>query len=259
MNRLWTSCLVALAAAGPAAVADDVFPPPWRDQTNTVTAGWGFWGLAGPGPRSSPAGYYAANPGGLAEPLARSYINSEVLVQDFLFGRQSVLEVGFRSIPGTLAFGLANYLGYDDKVVYLQITYYPGGGAPLFFDVGTVPGDPPWQWMDTRPAVVGDTFMHPDGWRTAVYGFKLEPAPAFEGVGIVFTTYPAYVSQIVIDTQAICYADCNLDGVLDFFDFLCFQNAFALGDVYADCNEDGALDFFDFLCFQNAFAVGCPT
>ncbi|MFG0283483.1 MAG: hypothetical protein ACF8R7_03595 [Phycisphaerales bacterium JB039] len=56
-----------------------------------------------------------------------------------------------------------------------------------------------------------------------------------------------------------CYADCDRSGVLDFFDFLCFQNAFATGDKYADCDGTGVLDFFDFLCFQNEFAAGCPT
>ncbi|MFG0283777.1 MAG: GC-type dockerin domain-anchored protein, partial [Phycisphaerales bacterium JB039] len=35
------------------------------------------------------------------------------------------------------------------------------------------------------------------------------------------------------------------------------QNAFALGDPYADCDGTGVLDFFDFLCFQNEFARGC--
>ncbi|MFG0283587.1 MAG: hypothetical protein ACF8R7_04135 [Phycisphaerales bacterium JB039] len=55
-----------------------------------------------------------------------------------------------------------------------------------------------------------------------------------------------------------CYADCDGSGELDFFDFLCFQNAFAGGDDYADCDGSGALDFFDFLCFQNEFAAGCP-
>jgi hypothetical protein len=55
-----------------------------------------------------------------------------------------------------------------------------------------------------------------------------------------------------------CYADCDESGDLDFFDFLCFQNAFAAGDPYADCDESGSLDFFDFLCFQNEFAAGCP-
>ncbi len=58
-----------------------------------------------------------------------------------------------------------------------------------------------------------------------------------------------------------CYADCDASacpGQLDFFDFLCFQNAFASGEPYADCDDSGALDFFDFLCYQNAFSFGCP-
>ena len=258
MSTRWTFCAVALAAAAPAAIADDVFPPPWRGQSNTVTAGWGFWGLAGPGPRTSPASLYLANPGGLAEPVAISYFDSEVLVQDFLFGRQSVLEVGYRSVPGTLAFGIANYAGYDDKTIYMQFTYHPSGSAPMLFRVGSASAAPPWPWQDTYPAVVGDTMVHPDGWVTSTYGFTM-PAPDIgEAIYIDFITYPAYVSQVVIDTHAICYPDCNADDVLDLFDFLCFQNAFAVADPYADCNEDGAFDLFDFLCFQNAFAVGCP-
>jgi hypothetical protein len=66
---------------------------------------------------------------------------------------------------------------------------------------------------------------------------------------------------VVITAEAVggeCYADCDESGELDFFDFLCFQDAFAAGDVYADCDESGDLDFFDFLCFQDEFAAGCP-
>jgi hypothetical protein len=54
-----------------------------------------------------------------------------------------------------------------------------------------------------------------------------------------------------------CYADCDGSGELDFFDFLCFQNAFASGSGQADCDLSGAFDFFDFLCFQDAFSAGC--
>ncbi|NRA57910.1 MAG: bifunctional metallophosphatase/5'-nucleotidase [Phycisphaerales bacterium] len=54
-----------------------------------------------------------------------------------------------------------------------------------------------------------------------------------------------------------CYADFNLDGGVDLFDFLAFQNAFNDGDLSADCDRDGELDLFDFLCFQNAFDTGC--
>ena len=56
-----------------------------------------------------------------------------------------------------------------------------------------------------------------------------------------------------------CYADCDSNGVLDIFDFLCFQNSFVLGEAYAcDCDPDPACDIFDFVCFQNAFVAGCP-
>jgi len=59
-----------------------------------------------------------------------------------------------------------------------------------------------------------------------------------------------------------CYADCDANGVLDLFDFLCFQGSFVLGESYAcDCDTStGPLvcDLFDFLCFQDAFVGGCP-
>ena len=55
-----------------------------------------------------------------------------------------------------------------------------------------------------------------------------------------------------------CEADCDGSGVLDFFDFLCFQDLFAAGDPEADCDGSGVLDFSDFLCFQDLFAAGCP-
>lgn len=55
-----------------------------------------------------------------------------------------------------------------------------------------------------------------------------------------------------------CKADCDGNGELDLFDFLCFQSLFASGLREADCDGDGRLDLFDFLCFQSAFAIGCP-
>jgi len=58
--------------------------------------------------------------------------------------------------------------------------------------------------------------------------------------------------------EAGCYADCTGEGDLDIFDFLCFQDAFAVRDPYADCTGEGTFDIFDFLCFQDAFATGCP-
>jgi hypothetical protein len=62
-----------------------------------------------------------------------------------------------------------------------------------------------------------------------------------------------------------CYPDCDTStgvGVLDIFDFLCFQNRYDAGAPYAcDCDTStgvGVCDIFDFLCFQNAYEAGCP-
>jgi len=55
-----------------------------------------------------------------------------------------------------------------------------------------------------------------------------------------------------------CYPDCTGEGMLDIFDFLCFQDAFVVMDPYADCDGNTVFDIFDFLCFQDAFVVGCP-
>ena len=54
-----------------------------------------------------------------------------------------------------------------------------------------------------------------------------------------------------------CPADIDGDGELTIFDFLAFQNLFAVGDLRADFDGDGSLTLFDFLEFQNAFAQGC--
>ena len=66
--------------------------------------------------------------------------------------------------------------------------------------------------------------------------------------------------ETVLDNVSIefpCYADCDGSGLLDLFDFLCYQNLFAAGAPRADCDGSGTLDLFDFLCFQNAFAARC--
>ncbi|MCW5756177.1 MAG: hypothetical protein KIT54_02975 [Phycisphaeraceae bacterium] len=54
-----------------------------------------------------------------------------------------------------------------------------------------------------------------------------------------------------------CLADFDGDGTLTAFDFLLFQNLFAVGASEADFDGDGTLTIFDFLAYQNAFARGC--
>ncbi len=54
-----------------------------------------------------------------------------------------------------------------------------------------------------------------------------------------------------------CPADFNQDGVVDFFDYLDFVDAFAANTPTSDFNSDSVVDFFDYLDFVDAFAAGC--
>jgi hypothetical protein len=104
------------------------------------------------------------------------------------------------------------------------------------------PGDCSWNWFGWESRVPIRT-IH-------VLGARI--VPPFSA------TAEFQMDDMRIAADTPCYPDCDDNGVLDFFDFLCFQNAFLAGDPYADCDGNGTLDFFDFLCFQNAFLAGCP-
>ncbi len=94
-------------------------------------------------------------------------------------------------------------------------------------------------------------------------------AAAFPNIEISIDAAPVCreitVSVVAGESPLNCYADCDRStgaGVLDIFDFLCFQNAFVSQREYAcDCDTSsghGVCDLFDFLCFQGAFVGGCP-
>jgi hypothetical protein len=156
---------------------------------------------------------------------------------------------------------------------------FPECAAPGEGLVARVAGD----WPDSCPPNVIDVKVSgfevdvdlatepPPGFcLTVITAYQLESSfgPLPEGEYTVYTTYyidgieqlpRTRVASFIVDPAcAGCYPDCDGSGDLDFFDFLCFQDAFAAGEPYADCDGSGALDFFDFLCFQNEFAAGCP-
>jgi trimeric autotransporter adhesin len=54
-----------------------------------------------------------------------------------------------------------------------------------------------------------------------------------------------------------CTADFDRNGLVDFFDYLDFVQAFADEDPRADINGNGTIDFFDYLDFVEAFDSGC--
>ncbi len=105
-------------------------------------------------------------------------------------------------------------------------------------------------------APVWDFVVFDDGTGPALYaGGRFSLAGGFPAMGIARLTC----------AQPRCLADCDQStgaGVLDIFDFLCFQNAFVTNSAYAcDCDTstgNGVCDMLDFLCFQAAFVAGCP-
>lgn len=74
-------------------------------------------------------------------------------------------------------------------------------------------------------------------------------------IGMVAATFFA---SLGLAQSTTCRVDLDGDGELTIFDFIAFQNAFALGDLLADFDGDGELTIFDFLLFQDEFAMGCP-
>jgi hypothetical protein len=113
-------------------------------------------------------------------------------------------------------------------------------------------------WAITQTPSQADVLFH--GGRPAVI---LRPAAGASGSDelrfrVTTSGGASNVATVTIVYDSLCRADLNGDGVLDFFDFLEFQDLFAAGDPRADFDGSGVLDFFDFLAFQNEFAAGCP-
>ncbi|MBM4109018.1 MAG: hypothetical protein FJ255_09470 [Phycisphaerae bacterium] len=57
--------------------------------------------------------------------------------------------------------------------------------------------------------------------------------------------------------QAVCDADFNADGTVDFNDLLTFLNSYNAGNRQADVNRDGTVDFNDLLGYLNLYNAGC--
>ena len=55
-----------------------------------------------------------------------------------------------------------------------------------------------------------------------------------------------------------CPVDYNNDFQADIMDFVTFQMYAQAGDPIADCNVDGVVDVLDYVCFVQAFENGCP-
>ena len=86
---------------------------------------------------------------------------------------------------------------------------------------------------------------------TSVNGtFVIVSLPSPLPVGKNFLQYTGTSVRLVTSSLA----DANSDGVVDFFDYLDFIQAFSQGSIDADFNGDTTVDFFDYLDFLAEFS-----
>ncbi len=103
-------------------------------------------------------------------------------------------------------------------------------------------------WADTPFNVV----RAPDG----AHGGDLQPA-SWDTLNTAAFPYTVTLTGSCYFEEGGCAADFNGDGIVDFFDYLDFVDAFSANDPSSDFNSDGVIDFFDYLDFVDAFSTGC--
>jgi hypothetical protein len=127
-------------------------------------------------------------------------------------------------------------------------------GTRYYFLFGALgPGEVEWSYAEGNGQVGTGSLSQ--------YQYSFDGGQTWASFGI---KNPFHV-EVEVAPLLVCYPDCDTStgaGVLDIFDFLCFQNLFDAADPYAcDCDTSSGVsvcDIFDFLCFQNAFDAGCP-
>ncbi len=133
-------------------------------------------------------------------------------------------------------------LGCDDSA-RMRVTVYMDG---VFVATNTatcpIPGSYPSGTL---------TIVAPAGFNRAVVHYDAPPLTC-QDYGVIF-----FADNMVVTRAATCAADFNIDGTVDFFDYLDFVDAFASALPSADFNQDTVIDFFDYLDFVDAFSIGC--
>jgi hypothetical protein len=202
MKKLMTICLVFVCVLSTVntVLADDIYPPTWRGQPDTVTARWDSW-----------TGYsymmypdaWNSNPGLSYLPSAYAYEGASFLPE--FEGRTDVIKLTGNS---QIDFWLPNFDQENPyKEVQIQVTYFATSTAQWSgVDASTFP----YSAEVSEPVLITD-YNHGDGWYTDVWDLQIRPNPPSEFIYVNFTDgflggqplYPAYLDQVVIDTICV--------------------------------------------------------
>lgn len=184
MRYLASFALVCFATA---ALAEDLFPPPWRGEPNTTFQHWTFDTdqSTGGGGTGQWIPEVADNPYG--QPYIDTFWGDETWLPDYE-GRSGVM----RMWAGIAYINLPNVPDPDDwKIVWLQSTW---SGDPVM-----------WTFSDPPAADIFDlgTIDLGDGWFHTTYEIWIPGNPPFETIGLNNSNGTTYFDQIVVDTICI--------------------------------------------------------
>lgn len=62
---------------------------------------------------------------------------------------------------------------------------------------------------------------------------------------------------IVYTDFSFCISDCDQNGTLNIFDFICFGQLYASQHPVADCDGNGVWNIFDYICFDGYYSASC--
>jgi len=175
-------CLVAPA------LADDLYPPPWRGASETTFQHWQF---------TEQQQYFWVpeimnNPYGTPY-LATSYLDEQWY--DTFMGREGVMNPYWNFVE----INLPNSPTPNDwKLVYFQITYWP-------FDDSGVPVAPRDMWTSPPASqqIMTRSLLLSDGWTYESWEFWIPGNPSYETMTLNTGEWDLYTDQIVIDTICI--------------------------------------------------------
>jgi hypothetical protein len=187
-------CAVSLTST---ALADDLYPPAWRGNTDSMWAQWNNW-PGFPGPMVPDA--WGQNPGGLAQPSASTVGPDTVIFMGQAHGRNNVIVPqggGYYTW-----FDLDNYdTDNPEKDIRIQITYDPQFGGQLAF-VRVTGWNPNATTTEYAAVPVLTSLPDGNGWVTSAYDFDFQPNPYNEKIELKFGD-TTFIDQVVIDTICI--------------------------------------------------------